>query len=129
MQWLLIGAGLFIIVSLLLAWLATAARILQIPSIKSRFPAHDNLVKAHIDYILMALLLFVFYLLNQPLPGWVIGCMLAGGALNPFLFIVVAMSKPDDFRPGRGFMLISMLSFIATTIGFAAAAIIAIANV
>jgi len=126
MHWLIWGASVFIVVSLLLAWLATGVRILGIASLKSRFPAHDNLVKAHIDYILMALLLIAFYLLGNNLPAWVVACMVAGGALNPFLFIVVAMYKPGEFRPGAFVMAITMFSFVITTIGFGAAAIIAV---
>lgn len=124
MQWLLVGASTFIIISLGLAWLATAVRILNVKALKDIFPAHDNLVKAHIDYILMALLLIVFYLLNVELPTWVIVTMLFGGAVNPFMFIVVSMSKPEEFRPGAGFMGLTMTTFISTTVGFGAAAII-----
>lgn len=129
MHWLVIGGAVFIIISLMLAWLATAVRIQNVESLKAIFPAHDNLVKAHIDYILMALLLFAFYLLNNPLPGWVVATMLFGGAVNPFLFIVVAMSKPNEFRPTKLTSLITMASFISTTIGFGAASIIAIQSV
>lgn len=128
MQWLVVGASVFVLISLALAWLATAVRILNIESFKKRFPAHDNLVKAHIDYILMALLLMAYYLLGDTLsvefPIWVILTMLIGGALNPFMFIVVAMSKPKEFKPGASFMALTMLSFTLTTIGFAAAAIL-----
>lgn len=129
MQWLVIGASVFILFSLALAWLATAVRILNVQSLKARFPAHDNLVKAHIDYILMALLLIAFYLLGNPLPAWVLITMLIGAALNPFMFIVVAMSKPEEFRPGKLFMLVTMFSFISTTLGFAAASVIAMSAV
>lgn len=128
MQLLVISSSVFILVSLALAWLATAVRILQVKSLKRRFPAHENLVKAHIDYILMALLLMAYYLLADVLavefPWWVIMTMIIGGALNPFMFIVVAMNKPDEFRPGIFFRVLTMLSFTLTTIGFAMAALL-----
>lgn len=130
MQWLVVGASVFMLVSLGLAWLATAVRILNVKSLKKRFPAHDNLVKAHIDYLLMALLLMAYYLLGGALelefPGWAILSMLFGGALNPFMFIIVAMSEPKQFRPGPSLRALTMLSFTATTIGFAAAAILVV---
>lgn len=126
MQWLIIGASVFIIISLILAWLATAVRILNIKPLQRIFPAHDNLVKAHIDYILMALLLIAFYLLNVELPAWVIITMLFGGAVNPFMFIVVSMSKPGEFKPGIGMMGLTMTSFISTTIGFGSASVLVI---
>lgn len=126
MQWLVIGASIFIVVSLGLAWLATAVRILNVKYLKEIFPAHDNLVKAHIDYILMALLLIAFYLLSVELPLWVIATMLFGGAMNPFMFIIVSMSKPEEFRPGPWFMALTMTSFVSTTVGFGAAAVLVI---
>jgi hypothetical protein len=128
MQLLIVASSVFILVSLALAWLATAVRILQIEPLKKRFPAHQNLVKAHIDYILMALLLMAYYLLAEVLaiefPWWVIMTMIIGGALNPFMFIVVAMNEPEDFRPGIFFMVVTMVSFTLTTIGFAMAALL-----
>jgi len=128
MQWLLLGASVFVLASLSLAWLSTAVRIMRVRSLKNRFPAHDYLVKAHIDYLLMALLLMAYYLLGDALgiefPGWVIVAMLFGGAVNPLMFIIVAMSKPEEFKPGSPFMALTMLSFTATTIGFAAAAVL-----
>jgi len=128
MQLLIVASSVFILVSLALAWLATAVRILQIERLKKRFPAHQNLVKAHIDYILMALLLMAYYLLAEVLaiefPWWVIMTMIIGGALNPFMFIVVAMNEPEDFRPGIFFMVVTMVSFTLTTIGFAMAALL-----
>jgi hypothetical protein len=119
-----VGASAFIILSLVIAWMATAVRILNVKPLKQMFPAHQNLVKAHIDYILMALLLMAFYLINVELPVWIIGAMLVGGFLNPFLFIVAAMNKPEAFRPGAVFMTITMFSFVSTTVGFAGAAIL-----
>jgi len=128
MHWLLIGASVFVLASLSLAWLSTAVRILRVKSLRARFPAHDNLVKAHIDYLLMALLLIAYYLLGDTLeiefPGWVILMMIFGGTVNPLTFIIVAMSKPEDFKPGSSFMALTMLSFTATTLGFAAAAVL-----
>lgn len=128
MQWLLVASSVFILASLALAWMATAVRILNVKSMKNRFPAHDNLVKAHIDYLLMALLLIAYYLLGDALglefPGWVLLAMLIGATLNPFMFIIVAMHEPKQFRPGPSFRALTMLSFTLTTIGFAAAAIL-----
>ena len=65
MSYMVIGASFFILISLALAWLATAVRIMQIPALKSYFPSSDNIVKSHIDYLLMALLLIAFYLLGK----------------------------------------------------------------
>ena len=127
MSLLVIGASIFILISLALAWLATAVRIMRIPALKKRFPSSDNIVKAHIDFLLMALLIIALYLLGRQLnvvyPDWVIWSMLIGGFTNPFTFLIVAMYTPEEFKPGAVFSIGTMASFIITTVGFSAAVI------
>jgi hypothetical protein len=127
MSLLVIGASIFIIISLALAWLATAVRIMRIPALQRLFPASDQIVKSHIDFLLMALLIIAFYLLGQQLtityPDWVIWFMLIGGFTNPILFLVIARHEPGTFKPGPVFGLGAMVSFIITTLGFVAAAL------
>ena len=127
MSLLVIGASIFVIISLALAWLGTAIRIMRVPALQRLFPASENIIKSHIDFLLMALLIMAFYLLGQQLnvvyPDWVIWSMLIGGFTNPFTFIIVAMSAPDEFMPGPLFSVGAMASFIITTVGFVAAAI------
>ena len=127
MSLLVIGASVFILISLALAWLSTAVRIMRIPALKKLFPSSDNIVKAHIDFLLMALLIIALYLLGRQLnvvyPDWVIWSMLIGGFTNPFTFLIVAMYTPEEFKPGMVFSISTMTSFIVTTVGFAAAVI------
>ena len=128
MSLLVIGAAVFIIISLGLAWLATAVRIMRVPALQNMFPSSDHIVKSHIDFLLMALLIIAFYLLGKQLnvtyPDWVIWAMLIGGFTNPVTFIFVAMSPPDAFKPGPLFAAGAMVSFIITTAGFVAAAVL-----
>jgi hypothetical protein len=127
MSLLVIGACVFIIISLALAWLGTAIRIMRIAALQRIFPSSDHIIKSHIDFLLMALLIIAFYLLAKQLdvtyPDWVIWSMLIGGFTNPFTFIIVAMSPPDEFKPGPIFGASAMVSFIITTAGFVAAAL------
>ena len=127
MSLLVIGASVFILISLALAWLSSAVRIMRIPALKKLFPSSDNIVKAHIDFLLMALLIIALYLLGRQLnvvyPDWVIWSMLIGGFTNPFTFLIVAMYTPEEFKPGMVFSISTMTSFIVTTVGFAAAVI------
>ncbi|MDA8654079.1 hypothetical protein N9M50_02980 [Alphaproteobacteria bacterium] len=127
MSLLVIGASVFILISLALAWLSTAVRIMRIPALQKLFPSSDNIVKAHIDFLLMALLIIALYLLGRQLnvvyPDWVIWSMLIGGFTNPFTFLIVAMYTPEEFKPGMVFSISTMTSFIVTTVGFAAAVI------
>ena len=127
MAFLVTGASIFLIISLALAWLATAVRIMRVPALQRIFPASDNIIKSHIDYLLMALLIIAFYLLGKQLnvvyPAWVIWSMLIGGFSNPFTFMMVAMHAPEAFKPGPLFVIGTMASFIITTVGFVAGAL------
>lgn len=125
MNALLIGGSVLLLISLALAWLATAVRILNVASLKKRFPAHDNLIKAHIDYLLMALLLFVFYLIGDTLSLALVVPMLIGATINPFLFIVFATYSDPNAKPSPLFMITAFISFVCTTVGFGGAAIVA----
>lgn len=127
MHHMVIGASVFVLISLALAWLATAVRIMQVPSLRQRFPSSDHIVKGHIDFLLMALLLMGFFLLARTYdinyPVWAVWFMIIGGFTNSFTFIIVAMHVPEDFKPGALFVIGTMASFIITTLGFGAAAI------
>ena len=127
MSYMVIGASVFILISLTLAWLATAVRIMQVPALKAYFPSSDNIVKSHIDYLLMALLLIAFYLLGNQMgvvyPGWAIWAMLIGGFINPYAFLILARHEPEDFKPGPLFSIGTTASFILTTLGFGVAAV------
>lgn len=126
MSFLVVGASIFIMISLALAWLSTAVRIMRVPALQRLFPRSDNIVKSHIDFLLMALLILAFYLVGRQLnvvyPDWVIGSMLIGGFTNPLIFIVAARYTLEEFRPGAAFIVGTMISFIITTVGFGAAA-------
>ena len=127
MSYMVIGASVFILISLALAWLATAVRIMQVPALKAYFPSSENIVKSHIDYLLMALLLIAFYLLGKQMgvvyPSWAIWAMLIGGVVNPYAFLILARHEPEDFKPGPIFSIGSTASFVLTTLGFGVAAV------
>lgn len=127
MHYMVIGASVFILISLALAWLATAVRIMQIPTLKQRFPSGDHIVKGHIDFLLMALLLMGFFLLARAYdityPAWAVWFMIVGGFTNSFTFIIVAMHVPENFKPGPLFAVGTTASFVITTLGFGAASV------
>jgi len=102
--------------------------ILENPGLKKLFPSYQNLLKSHIDYILMSLLLFAFYLLYAhfditPHGALVIAtCM--GSLINPFGFLLLAM-KPDlaqNMPKPIGALVIG--GFILTTTGYAGGALL-----
>lgn len=126
MNLLPIAASVALIVSLALAWLATTVMYIKPPWLTRRFPRPQYLVKSHIDYLLMSLLLYVFFLLGVPLPGWMIACTIIGSATNPLFFILFAAMPQPDLRPHAPIGIASTISFIITTAGFGGAAVLVI---
>lgn len=124
MEILVIWGSILLIVSLALAWLATLVRIVGVPSLKKRFPNSQHLVRAHIDFLLMSLLLFAFFLLLDSIPTALVVLMLVGATVNPSLFIVMAMDEPPGKKPGPFIGGIAGLSFVCTTLGFGGAAVL-----
>jgi hypothetical protein len=110
--------------TLVLAWCLVGVR--SIPFMKKVSPNYQNLLKAHIDYLLMTGLLMIFFLLFDhfvvvPSPLFVVA-MCTGSFMNPVGFIALAL-KPDlSQRPTSPFGMSMTVSFTLTTIGYAGAA-------
>jgi hypothetical protein len=89
-------------------------------------PNVPNLLKAHIDYLLMTGLLIIFYLLfarfQLSVSPVILVAMSVGSLMNPLGFLVLAI-KPDTKQiPASPFGAIMATSFALTTIGYAGAA-------
>lgn len=120
---LLITTGaILLLVSLGLAWLASFIIYAKIEGLKKLFPATHQLIRAHIDYILMALLLFAcFYLIEHfslVIPNSIILITCFGAIYNPFGFIVLAIEP----KLGNPKTLLEkarvLIGFLPATIGF-----------
>lgn len=117
MNILLIGAVIMIFAVLASAWLMTFARWFPIPGIDGGFlKDYKTMIRAHIDFALMALFCLGFYAVKIPLP--VVACWLVviGGITNPSIFVIAAFDP--DFWNKTVWRLYSVVSFAATTIGF-----------
>lgn len=122
LEWLLVVASISVILSLILAWLATLIVYARVKWLKRIFPVSHNLVRAHIDYLMMATLLGVAYFscvwLSISLPGWVIVLLCYGVLYNPLGFVVQA----NNPKVGKSETLIGRIAvcigFLPTTIGF-----------
>jgi len=131
MSWLLItGAGVLIF-SLFEAWLATLIVYGKVAFLKKMFPATQNLIRSHVDYLMMTSLLGVTYFfclhLNIVLPKVIIVILCIGVIYNPFGFFVKAINP----KAGQSETLLGKVSvcvaFLPTTIGFGYAMIAVIA--
>ena len=119
---LLITAAICMLISLGLAWLSSLILYAKITPLKKLFPATHQLIRAHIDYLLMFILLVAaFYLqglLSITLPEWVIALLCIGSLYNPFGFIVLAM-KPELANPETFAQKAKvLLGFLPATLGY-----------
>ena len=119
---LLLTAAICLIISLGLAWLASFILYMKTAWLKRIVKANHQLIRAHIDYLLMCLLLVVTYYLCQErniiLPTWCIITACIGALYNPFGFIVLAF-KPSMANPETSLEKARvLLGFLPATIGF-----------
>jgi hypothetical protein len=119
---LLITAAVCMLISLGLAWLASLILYLKLARLKRIFPATHQLIRAHIDYLLMFGLLVITYFLSTHLelvlPMWVIALLCLGSLYNPFGFIILAM-KPKMANPETTAEKARILiGFLPATLGY-----------
>jgi hypothetical protein len=118
--------ALCLFIALIEAWLIVALLATQGGALHRLVPNRAELVRSHIDYLMMALFLFVFYGLCKVTgaapAGWLIASACLGAFFNPFGFLVHAMRPDFKEAPPPVFFSMMMGSCVATTIGFAATA-------
>lgn len=117
------GCCLFL-VSLVLAWLMVGVRYLRIPALVRLFPNDADLLRCHVDYILMSLVLFAFGALHPPIPMWLAACLIVGATTNPILFLVMAVSPRVKALQPLWFKAASGVSFAIATVGFGGTALV-----
>jgi hypothetical protein len=103
-------------------WLLVSIRFIRIKYLASIFSADKLLVKSHVDYSIMAVLLFALYLLmthfkTEP-PISVILATCIGSVLNPSSFVVLAI-KPDISQKNKAiFGTVAFTGFVLTSVGY-----------
>lgn len=117
MQILLIGAVACMAALIISAWLMTFARWFPIEGIDEKFLVdYKTMIRAHVDYALMALFNLGFYGVGIDLPVFACWCVAIGGFTNPTVFVVAAFD-PNFWRKTK-WKVYSAISFAITTIGF-----------
>lgn len=117
MEILLVGAVIMFFALLASAWLMTFARWFPIKGIDGEFLTdYKTLIRAHVDFALMALFCLAFYATKVPLPIAACWLVVIGGIANPSIFVVAAFDP--DFWTKTHWKVYSAISFIITTIGF-----------
>jgi hypothetical protein len=114
---LLVGAVACIAALILSAWLMTFARWFPIEGIDGKFlPDYKTMIRAHVDYALMALFNLAFYGVGIELPVFACWCVAIGGFANPTVFTIAAFDT--HFWDKAHWRIYTAISFAITTIGF-----------
>jgi hypothetical protein len=110
--------------ALVLAWCPAGVRSSRF--VKGCIPSPQYLLKAHLDFLMMTGLLFLFFLLFEHLrltpPTVVVVAMSLGSVGNPSGFLALAIRPDLPQRPATPFGALMVLSFTATTVGYGGAA-------
>ncbi len=120
-----VTGALCLFMALAEAWLLVALRATG-DALARLLPNRADLLRSHIDYLMMALFLFVFYgscrLTGAAPANGLIAAACLGAFFNPFAFLVQAMRPAFKETPPAGLFAAILASCVATTIGFAATA-------
>lgn len=116
MEILLIGAVACVTALILSAWLMTFAKWFPIKGVDEFLIDYKTMIRAHIDYALMALFGLAFYGVGIELPVIACACLAIGGFTNPTIFTIAAFDT--DFWSKKHWKIFTALSFVVSTIGF-----------
>lgn len=127
---LFLGFGLFcLVIALAIAWVLGITLFFPHGELAGQLVERADIIRAHVDYLLMAQFLILFFLLFRQLamepPLWVVLACCFGAFFNPLAFLRRGLApKPDPallatMEPHFPFM--AGLSFTLTTVGFLSA--------
>jgi hypothetical protein len=125
-EWLVLVGCFCLATALAEAWCLTAVRNLHVPALKKAFPDSQQLLRSHIDYLMMTGLLFVSYLMFRQLdvvpPTVIVAAMCAGSIMNPAAFLALSIKPALGKESTSVFGGIVAVSFVLTTTGYLGAA-------
>lgn len=118
-------AGLLLAIALSIAWVLGITLFLPDGWVASFVVIRADIIRAHIDYLMMAQFLFIFALLFRQYaiepPYWVIGACCFGAFINPLAFLMRGLTPKPPVPPmpiEPHFPASAALSFTLTTLGF-----------
>jgi len=117
-----------LLVALSQAWLLVARFASDAGPVARLIPGRQDLLRSHIDYLMMAQFLFILFMLYRTLgvtpPSWVVASACIGSFFNPFAFFVRALRPRYVADAPPAFTAMITVSCILTTAGYGASAII-----
>lgn len=122
MKLLAICGAVLILISIAIGWVIVARKYLSLGFLEKMIRDDKKLVKAHIDYVMMALILFAFFFIGVSLPQPLIILACAGAFADPALFIFLSVKPGVNKTIGSPFSIMSTIVFLITTAGIGGAA-------
>ena len=119
-------AAFLLFLALVLAWVLGITPFYPGGALSSRLADRNDIIRGHVDYLMMAQFLFLFFLAFrqfsiQP-PLSIVACLCFGAFFNPFAFVLRGLRGRAPAPPADGFPFSAIASFSATTLGFLGAA-------
>lgn len=113
----MIGGALWHLMALVKACLLVALMAPTGPALQRLLPNRADIVRSHIDYLMMALFLFVFYglcrLTGAAPANWLIIAACAGAFFNRFAFLIHAIRPDIKVTPPAALLTATLLSCVA----------------
>ena len=117
-------AGLCLTIALAIAWVLGVTLFFPDGALAGHLADRDDIIRAHIDYLMMAQFLFIFFLAFRQYaiepPLWLVAACCFGTFFNPLAFLLRGLTpKAVVIMPVEPhFPLQAVLSFSLTTLGF-----------
>jgi len=120
--YLVMMGSLCLIVALIEAWLLVAVFSSDDSPVSRIVPGRQDLLRSHIDYLMMSQFLFVFFMLYRTLevtpPVWLVAAICIGSFFNPFAFLVRAVKPAYKTNAPTAFTGMITISCLLTTAGY-----------
>lgn len=125
-------AGLCLTIALAIAWVLGVTLFFPDGALAGLLAERDDVIRAHIDYLMMAQFLFIFFLAFRQYsidpPLWLIAACGFGAFFNPLAFLIRGLTPKAAVTVAvePHFPLQAVLSFSLTTVGFLGAVFLVI---
>lgn len=129
---LLLGALLCLTFALGIAWVLGVTLFFPDGALADRLQDRDDVIRAHIDYLMMAQFLLIFFLSFRQFaidpPWWLAAACCFGAFFNPLSFLLRGLTPKaiDSIAVAPHFPLQALLSFSLTTLGFLGAVLLVV---
>jgi len=121
-------AGAFcLLASILEGWILALMRYMKVGALKKVFSGYQYLVRSHVDYVIMAVLLVGIYLvlvaMDISISKTAIVALIIGAFYDPFGFLLQAVKPGIAESDSRIIKMAILIGFVPATYGFGAVAL------